>query len=140
MPFLNRRTAGASSSPVPVLASCGAAGSTSWPDGPSSAHCAYASLYLDEEVRLEGWARSAGAFARFLEVISFSHAVTVKWWRTSKGPPAVAARCPYFENQPYGAINATWLLMASNVFFASSWVAFTWPYQALPPAFDWSAA
>jgi predicted AAA+ superfamily ATPase len=34
---------------------------------------AYASLYLDEEVRLEGWARNAGAFARFLEAISFSH-------------------------------------------------------------------
>ena len=35
---------------------------------------AYASLYLNEEVRLEGWARSAGAFARFLEAITFSHA------------------------------------------------------------------
>jgi uncharacterized protein len=35
---------------------------------------AYASLYLDQEVRLEGWARNVGAFARFLEVISFSHA------------------------------------------------------------------
>jgi predicted AAA+ superfamily ATPase len=35
---------------------------------------AYASLYLDEEVRTEGWARNAGAFARFLEAISFSHA------------------------------------------------------------------
>lgn len=34
---------------------------------------AYASLYLDEEVRLEGWARNVGAFARFLEAISFSH-------------------------------------------------------------------
>jgi uncharacterized protein len=35
---------------------------------------AYASLYLDEEVRLEGWARNVGAFARFLEAVSFSHA------------------------------------------------------------------
>jgi predicted AAA+ superfamily ATPase len=34
---------------------------------------AYASLYLDEEVRLEGWARNVSAFARFLEVVSFSH-------------------------------------------------------------------
>lgn len=34
---------------------------------------AYVSLYLDEEVRLEGWARNAGAFARFLEAVSFSH-------------------------------------------------------------------
>ncbi len=34
---------------------------------------AYASLYIDEEVRLEGWARNVGAFARFLEAVSFSH-------------------------------------------------------------------
>jgi predicted AAA+ superfamily ATPase len=34
---------------------------------------AYASLYIDEEVRLEGWARNVGNFARFLEVVSFSH-------------------------------------------------------------------
>lgn len=38
---------------------------------------AYASLYLDEEVRLEGWARNAGAFARFLEAISFSYAAVL---------------------------------------------------------------
>jgi uncharacterized protein len=35
---------------------------------------AYVSLYLDEEVRSEGWARNVGAFARFLEAVSFSHA------------------------------------------------------------------
>jgi len=34
---------------------------------------AYASVYLDEEVRMEGWARNAGAFTRFLEAVSFSH-------------------------------------------------------------------
>ena len=34
---------------------------------------AYASLYLDEEVRWEGWARKVEDFARFLEAISFSH-------------------------------------------------------------------
>lgn len=34
---------------------------------------AYVSLYLDEEVRLEGWTRNIGAFTRFLEAISFSH-------------------------------------------------------------------
>lgn len=38
---------------------------------------AYASLYLDEEVRFEGWARNVGAFARFLEAISFSHAAVL---------------------------------------------------------------
>jgi len=35
---------------------------------------AYASLYLEEEVRLEGWVRNVGDFARFLEGMSFSHA------------------------------------------------------------------
>jgi len=34
---------------------------------------AYASLYIDHEVRAEGLTRDAGAFARFLEAISFSH-------------------------------------------------------------------
>jgi uncharacterized protein len=33
----------------------------------------YVSLYLDQEIRLEGWAREAGSFARFLEAVSFSH-------------------------------------------------------------------
>jgi predicted AAA+ superfamily ATPase len=35
---------------------------------------AYATLYLEQEVQLEGWARNVGAFARFLEAISVSHA------------------------------------------------------------------
>ncbi len=35
---------------------------------------AYASLYLEQEVRAEGLTRNVGNFARFLEVISFSHA------------------------------------------------------------------
>jgi uncharacterized protein len=34
---------------------------------------AYATLYLEEEVKLEGWARDVGRFARFLEAVSFSH-------------------------------------------------------------------
>ena len=34
---------------------------------------AYASLYLDEEVRAEGLTRNIGGFTRFLEAISFSH-------------------------------------------------------------------
>ena len=34
---------------------------------------AYASVYLDEEVRAEGLTRNIGAFTRFLEAISFSH-------------------------------------------------------------------
>jgi predicted AAA+ superfamily ATPase len=35
---------------------------------------AYATLYLEEEVRVEGLVRNVGNFARFLEAISFSHA------------------------------------------------------------------
>jgi predicted AAA+ superfamily ATPase len=38
---------------------------------------AYAALYLQEEVQLEGWARNVGAFSRFLEVVSFSHAAVL---------------------------------------------------------------
>ena len=34
---------------------------------------AYASLYLDQEVRAEGLTRNVGAFTRFLEAIAFSH-------------------------------------------------------------------
>ena len=34
---------------------------------------AYASLYLKEEVQMEGLVRNIGAFSRFLEAISFSH-------------------------------------------------------------------
>ena len=34
---------------------------------------AYASLYLDQEVRAEGLTRSVGQFTRFLEAVSFSH-------------------------------------------------------------------
>ena len=46
-------------------------------DRPDDVLRAYASLYLDQEVRLEGWARNIGAFARFLEAISFSHAAVL---------------------------------------------------------------
>ena len=38
---------------------------------------AYATLYLEEEVRFEGWARNVGNFARFLEAVSFSHAAVL---------------------------------------------------------------
>lgn len=34
---------------------------------------AYASLYLDQEVRAEGLTRNVGSFTRFLEAIRFSH-------------------------------------------------------------------
>jgi uncharacterized protein len=42
-------------------------------ENPPEALRAYASLYLEEEVRTEGWVRSIGDFARFLEAVSFSH-------------------------------------------------------------------
>ena len=41
---------------------------------PEDVLSAYASLYLDQEVQFEGWVRNIGNFARFLEVMSFSHA------------------------------------------------------------------
>jgi uncharacterized protein len=42
-------------------------------EDPPEALRAYASLYLEEEVRTEGWVRNIGDFARFLEAVSFSH-------------------------------------------------------------------
>jgi uncharacterized protein len=42
-------------------------------ENPPEALRAYASLYLEEEVRTEGWVRNIGDFARFLEALSFSH-------------------------------------------------------------------
>jgi predicted AAA+ superfamily ATPase len=41
---------------------------------PEEAARAYAALYVQEEVKAEGLVRNLGAFARFLEAISFSHA------------------------------------------------------------------
>jgi len=41
---------------------------------PGSVLDAYVTLYLEEEVKAEGWARKIGDFARFLEAVSFSHA------------------------------------------------------------------
>lgn len=43
-------------------------------DDPADVLDAYASLYLDQEVRVEGITRDMGAFNRFLEAVSFSHA------------------------------------------------------------------
>ena len=40
---------------------------------PESTLDAHASLYIDQEVRAEGLTRNMGAFARFLEAVSFSH-------------------------------------------------------------------
>lgn len=37
----------------------------------------YASLYLEQEVQAEGFVRNVGSFARFLEVVSFSHATVL---------------------------------------------------------------
>lgn len=40
---------------------------------PGDTLAAYVSLYLDEEVKTEGWVRDLASFSRFLEVLSFSH-------------------------------------------------------------------
>lgn len=44
---------------------------------PADALRAYAALYLHEEVQAEGLVRNIGAFARFLEALSFSHSATL---------------------------------------------------------------
>ncbi len=41
---------------------------------PRDTLAAYASLYIEQEVKTEGLVRQIGSFARFLEAISFSHA------------------------------------------------------------------
>lgn len=41
---------------------------------PGDVLAAYAALYLEQEVQAEGMVRNVGSFARFLEVVSFSHA------------------------------------------------------------------
>ncbi len=41
---------------------------------PADVLAAYAGLYLEQEVKAEGLTRNVGNFARFLEVVSFSHA------------------------------------------------------------------
>jgi predicted AAA+ superfamily ATPase len=40
---------------------------------PRETLAAYATVYLEQEVKAEGLVRSVGSFARFLEVVSFSH-------------------------------------------------------------------
>jgi predicted AAA+ superfamily ATPase len=40
---------------------------------PEDVLAAYATLYLEQEVQAEGLVRNIGSFARFLEVVSFSH-------------------------------------------------------------------
>ena len=46
-------------------------------DDPADVLAAYASLYLEQEVQTEGLVRNIGSFARFLEVVSFSHAAVL---------------------------------------------------------------
>jgi len=41
---------------------------------PADTLAAYAGLYLEQEVKAEGLTRNVGNFARFLEVVAFSHA------------------------------------------------------------------
>lgn len=42
-------------------------------ENPAEVLASYASLYLEQEVQAEGLVRNVGAFARFLETVSFSH-------------------------------------------------------------------
>ena len=57
---------------------------------------AYNGLYLREEVQMDGLVRNIGAFARFLEAISVSHAGILNWSNMRASFPPVdapAARC-----------------------------------------------
>ena len=57
---------------------------------PRETLAAYATAYLEQEVKAEGLVRNIGSFARFLEVVSFSHAAVLN-------AAAVARECavPY---------------------------------------------
>lgn len=46
-------------------------------DNPTAILDAYNALYLHEEVQMEGLVRNVGAFARFLQTMSFSHAAVL---------------------------------------------------------------
>jgi len=46
-------------------------------DDPEDVLRAYATLYLEQEVKAEGLVRNVGQFARFLEAVSFSHAAVL---------------------------------------------------------------
>src|ERR1044071_3017649 len=61
---------------------------------------------------------------------------------TNAGPrlPGPRRKCRSQLLTSTQAANASWLLIASKAFFASSWVALTLPYQVVPPTFDWLAA
>jgi predicted AAA+ superfamily ATPase len=51
---------------------------------PLAALRAYNGLYLREEVQMEGFVRDVGAFARFLEAMSFSHAAVLNLSNVSR--------------------------------------------------------
>ena len=44
---------------------------------PADTLAAYAAMYIEQEVKAEGLVRQVGSFARFLEVVSFSHAAVL---------------------------------------------------------------
>lgn len=46
-------------------------------ENPEEVLAAYAALYLEQEVQAEGLVRNVGSFARFLEMVSFSHAAVL---------------------------------------------------------------
>ena len=53
-------------------------------DDPISVLEAYNALYLHEEVQMEGLVRNVGAFARFLQAMSFSHAAVLNLTNVSR--------------------------------------------------------
>jgi predicted AAA+ superfamily ATPase len=59
---------------LPKALACGLLPLVTMADDPADVLRAYAGLYLEQEVKAEGLTRSVGNFARFLEVVAFSHA------------------------------------------------------------------
>lgn len=53
-------------------------------DDPTAVLDAYNALYLHEEVQMEGLVRNIGAFARFLQAMSFSHAAVLNLANVSR--------------------------------------------------------
>ncbi len=71
---------------------------------PAEVLSAYASLYLEQEVQVEGWVRQVGSFARFLEAVSFSHASVMNISNVAR-ESQVERRTVYRSLRPAGPLD-----------------------------------
>ena len=65
---------------------------------PSQTIAAYNGLYLQEEVQMEGLVRDVGAFARFLEAMSFSHGAILNLSNVSRECQVKRKTCESYLN------------------------------------------